>query len=93
MKVRFLPVAAFTLLLALLVAIMWRLNAPVRPDPALVRLAIQATLEALPSPTPWVVEVTRVFEVTREVTPVPSPTPTPTATPTAKTPAPSGKKV
>ena len=83
MKVRFLPVAAFTLLLALLVAIMWRLNAPVRPDPALVRLAIQATLEALPSPTPWVVEVTRVFEVTREVTPVPSPTQLPTATPTA----------
>ncbi len=55
------------------------------PDPSLIARAVAATLTAMPSPTPIIVEVTRVVEkvVTATPTPVPTPTPTPTSAPTA----------
>lgn len=71
-----------------------------QPDPNLISLAVRATVFAMPSPSPQIVEVTRVVEVTRmveivrmvEVTPtpsVPTETVTPTATPTPITAAPA----
>lgn len=61
------------------------------PDPQLIRLAVRATVHALPTSAPRevivteYVEVTRVVEVTREViravTPTPDPSPSATATP------------
>jgi len=77
--------------LILLAAIFWRLNQPPRPDPAIVGLAVRATVFALPTATPYVVEVqvTRILEITRLVqAPTPIPTATATVTPTA-TPAPA----
>lgn len=77
-------------------------NRTPRTDPAMVDLAVRATVYAMPTPTPRLVEVTRIVEVTVEV-PVevtrvvevtrlmeatPTPTPSATVTPTA-TPAPS----
>ncbi len=69
-----------------------------QPDPSLISLAVRATVFAMPSPSPQIVEVTRVVEVTRmveivrmvEVTPTPllstdplaTETVTPTSTPT-----------
>ena len=55
-----------------------------RTDPAMVDLAVRATVHAMPSPTPRIVEVTRVVEVTRmvEVTRLVEPTATPEPTPT-----------
>jgi hypothetical protein len=66
--------------LIVLAAIFWRLNQPPRPDPAIVGLAVRATVFALPTPTPYIVEVqvTRIYEITRLVQ---APTPIPTATP------------
>jgi hypothetical protein len=66
----------------LLAANFWRMSRPPRPDPRLVGLAVRATLFALPTPTPYVVEVTRVVEVT-PVPPTVTATPLPTATPAA----------
>lgn len=68
------------------------------PDPSTIAAAVQATLAALPQPSPQVVELTRVVEVevTREievlvevttekiVTPTPTNTPRPTPTPTPR---------
>jgi hypothetical protein len=70
-----------------------------QPDPNLINLAVRATVYAMPSPSPQLIEVTRVVEVTRMVevvrvvevtsTPLPpSPTPTVTATPLAVVPTP-----
>lgn len=55
------------------------------PDPRMIDLAVRSTLQAMPTPTPRVVEVTRVVETIRvvEVTRVVVPTATSTATPTA----------
>ena len=81
MKTRILLISVFLVL----VAIFWRLNQPPRPDPRMVALAVRATVYALPSPTPLVLEVTRVvpMEVTRVVviTPTATATLTPTGTP------------
>ena len=38
-----------------------------QPDPNLISLAVRATVYAMPSPSPQIVEVTRVVEVTRMV--------------------------
>jgi hypothetical protein len=86
MKVRILLVA----ILLGIGAIFWRLSQPPRPDPRMVALAARATVYALPTPTPLVVEVTRIVEVTRvvEVTPIPTATLTPTVT---ATPTPPGE--
>ncbi|MCB9139193.1 MAG: hypothetical protein H6642_12680 [Caldilineaceae bacterium] len=62
---------------------------PPRTNPALVDLAVRATVYAVPTATPRVIEVTRIVEVTRvvevtrlvETTPTPLPTATPTITP------------
>lgn len=75
--------------LIVLGAIFWRLNQPPRPDPRMVGLAVRATVFALPTATPYVVEiqVTRILEITRLVqapTPLPTATPTPPAPPTAE---------
>lgn len=69
--------------LLLLAANLWRLSQPGRPDPKMVGLAVRATLYAVPSPTPHIIEVTRVVEVV--VTATPSPRGTATATATATT--------
>lgn len=72
---------------------------PREPAPELIRLAVRATLHAMPTATPYVVEVTRIVEVTPlptlTATETPSPqltaTPMPTATASpvpADTPAP-----
>jgi hypothetical protein len=61
----------------LLAANLWRLSQPPRPDPRIVGLAVRATVYAIPTSTPRVIEVTRVVEVT-----VLPPTPTATLTPT-----------
>jgi hypothetical protein len=63
--------------IVLLAANLWRLNEPLRPDPRMVALAVRATVYAVPSPTPRIIEVTRVVAVT-----VPPPTATATLTPT-----------
>ena len=56
-------------------------------DPSVVVSAVQATLTALPQPTPQIVEMTRIVEVeiTREVIKEVVVTPTPTSTPTQPT--------
>lgn len=64
-------------ILAALIAVFWRLSQPVRPDPRLIALAVRATVYALPTPTPYLLEVTRVVLVT----PTPTSTLTPTVTP------------
>jgi hypothetical protein len=75
--------------LVLLAANFWRLSQPPRPDPRIVGLAVRATLFAVPTPTPRIIEVTRVVQVVVAVTATPSPTatgtPTPTVTATADT--------
>lgn len=61
-----------------------------QPDPQLIRLAVRATVYAMPTAPPQVVEVTRIVEITRvvervsivEVTPSSTLTPTATSTPT-----------
>jgi hypothetical protein len=64
--------------IVLLAANLWRLSQPPRPDPRLVALAVRATVFAVPTATPRIVEVTRVVEVTAVA---PTATITPTATP------------
>lgn len=54
---------------------------PREPAPELIQLAVRATLHAMPTATPYVVEVTRVVEVTPSWTPAPTVTSTPTSTP------------
>ena len=73
--------------LIVLGAVFWRLSQPPRPDPRMVGLAVRATVFALPTATPYVIEVqvTRIVEITRLVQ---APTPIPTATPTPVSPAP-----
>jgi hypothetical protein len=66
----------------LLAANLWRLSQPPRPDPRMVGLAVRATLFAVPTPTPRIVEVTRVVQVVVAVTATPTPTATGTPTPT-----------
>jgi hypothetical protein len=66
----------------LLAANFWRLSQPPRPDPRIVGLAVRATLFAVPTSTPRIVEVTRVIEVQVAVTATPTPTATGTPTPT-----------
>lgn len=65
-------------------------NEPAPADPRMIDLAVRATMHAMPTPTPLVIEVTRVVEVRVEVevtrivetTPIPTATPTPSATAT-----------
>ncbi len=64
----------------LLAANLWRLGQPARPDPRLVALAVRATVYAVPTATPRIIEVTRVVEIT-VVAPTATATITPTATP------------
>ena len=66
--------------IVLLAANLWQLSQPARPDPRLVALAVRATVYAVPTATPRVVEVTRVVEIT-VVAPTATATITPTATP------------
>lgn len=74
----------------LVVLALYTLQREGQPDPNLINLAVRATVFAMPSPSPQLVEVTRVVEVTRmvevvrlvEVTPTPA-APTATATSTA----------
>ncbi len=66
----------------LLIALLWRLRTPPPPDPRLIDVSVRSTLFALPTQTPWMVEVTRVVEVTAIPTPGP-PTATPTMAPSA----------
>jgi hypothetical protein len=65
--------------LIVLSALFWRLSQPPRPEPRMVGLAVRATVFALPTATPYVVEVqvTRIVETTRLV---PAPTPIAAAT-------------
>jgi hypothetical protein len=72
-----------SLCIVLLAANLWRLNQPPRPDPRIVALAVRATVYAVPTWTPRVIEVTRVVEITAA-----PPTATATLTPTL-TPAPA----
>ena len=55
---------------------------PREPDPDLVRLAVRATMYAMPTATPIVIEVTRIVEVVATPTPLPTSTPGPIATET-----------
>ena len=55
---------------------------PREPDPDLVRLAVRATMYAMPTATPVVIEVTRIVEVVATPTPLPTSTPAPIETPT-----------
>ncbi len=66
--------------IVLLAANLWRLNQPPRPDPRIVALAVRATVFAVPTATPRLVEVTRVVEIT-VIAPTATATITPTATP------------
>ena len=66
--------------IVLLAANLWQLSHPVRPDARLVNLAVRATVYAVPTATPRIVEVTRVVEIT-VVAPTATATITPTATP------------
>jgi hypothetical protein len=66
--------------IVLLAANLWQLSQPARPDPRLVALAVRATVYAVPTATPRIVEVTRVVEIT-VVAPTATATITPTATP------------
>jgi hypothetical protein len=85
----------FLLTVGLVVLALYTFQRGGQPDPNLISLAVRATVFALASPAPQIVEVTRVVEVTRmveivrlvEVTPTltaPSPleSPVPTETPT-----------
>jgi hypothetical protein len=84
---RALVVGLLAAIALLLVAFLWRLQTPPPPDPRLIDVSVRSTIFALPTQTAWVVEVTRVVEVT--ATPMPRPlTATPTMAPSA-TPAPS----
>ena len=84
----------FVLSVGLIVLALYTFQRGGQPDPSLINLAVRATVFAMPSPVPRVVEVTREVEVTRmvevvryvEVTatlvpasPTPSVTPTPIA--------------
>lgn len=71
-------VLLLAILLALL-AILWRLQSPPRPDVRLIGLAVRATLFALPTATPQRIVVTQIVVVT--ATPLSTPTPAPTITP------------
>lgn len=73
------------LTLALLPAVGYTLQRDRRPDVRLTQLAVRATVFAIPSPTPLIIEVTRVVEVTRivEVTRLVEVAAPPTVTPTA----------
>lgn len=75
----------FVLTLALLLLVGYTLQRDRRPDVRLTQLAVRATVFAIPSPTPLIVEVTRVVEVTRivEVTRLVEIAAPPTLTPTA----------
>jgi hypothetical protein len=66
--------------IVLLAANLWQLSQPARPDPRLVALAVRATVYAVPTATPQIIEVTRVVEIT-VVAPTATATITPTATP------------
>ena len=66
--------------IVLLAANLWQLSQPARPDARLVALAVRATVYAVPTATPRIVEVTRVVEIT-VVAPTATATITPTATP------------
>lgn len=73
--------------IVLLAVNLWRLGQPARPDPRLVALAVRATVYAVPTATPRIVEVTRVVQIT-----VAAPTATATITPTS-TPVPQQSTV
>ncbi len=79
---RTLVVALLAAISLLLVALLWRTRTPPPPDPRFIDVSVRSTLFALPTQTPWVVEVTRVVEVTAVATPQP-PTATPTMAPSA----------
>ena len=66
--------------IVLLAANLWQLSQPARPDERLMGLAVRATVYAVPTATPRVIEVTRVVEIT-VVAPTATATITPTATP------------
>ena len=66
--------------IVLLAANLWQLSRPARPDERLMSLAVRATVYAVPTATPRIVEVTRVVEIT-VVAPTATATITPTATP------------
>jgi len=66
--------------IVLLAANLWQLSRPARPDERLMSLAVRATVYAVPTATPRVIEVTRVVEIT-VVAPTATATITPTATP------------
>ncbi len=66
--------------IVLLAANLWQLSQPARPDERLMSLAVRATVFAVPTATPRVIEVTRVVEIT-VVAPTATATITPTATP------------
>src|SRR5690606_7150321 len=88
----------FVLTLALILLAAYTVQRGSRPDARLTSLAVRATVFAIPSPTPHVIEVTRVVtqvvevtrivEVTRLVEVAATATPTPTSTPVAALPAP-----
>lgn len=66
---------------------------PPEADPALIKLAVRSTVQAMPTATPRFVEVTRVIEVTRmiEVTRVVTVTQGPPATPEPQSAAPAAQ--
>lgn len=66
--------------IVLLAANLWQLSQPARPDERLMALAVRATVYAVPTATPRIIEVTRVVEIT-VVAPTATATITPTATP------------
>jgi hypothetical protein len=91
----------FILTIGLVVLALYTFQRSGQPDPNMISLAVRATVYAMPSPSPQIVEVTRVVEVTRmvevvrvvEVTPTSfaltntvEATPTPTLTPIAAVP-------
>ncbi|MBK8049158.1 MAG: hypothetical protein IPK16_19795 [Anaerolineales bacterium] len=86
--VRALPMLILGTVALLLAGNLWRISQPPRPDPRMVSLAVRATVYALPTATPWVIEVTRVITATVMVAPTPvladanTPAPPTTATPT-----------
>jgi hypothetical protein len=69
-------------ILLTLLAILWRLQTPPRPDTRLMGLAVRATLYALPTATPQRIVVTQIVVVTATPPPTFTPTFTPTVTPT-----------
>lgn len=89
----------FILTLALILLAAYTVQRGSRPDVRLTSLAVRATVFAIPTPTPHVIEVTRVVtqvvevtrivEVTRLVEVSATATPTPTSTPVAALPAPA----